>query len=52
MTKRVGFLLLAVSLVTVALPVAAGAFEDAVRARWRGAWIVTEIETYSTCNGN
>jgi len=51
MIKRLMFLLLAACLMTTALPVAAGAFEDSVRARWRGAWIVTEIETYSTCNG-
>jgi hypothetical protein len=34
-----------------ALPAGAGSFEDAVRARWRGAWVVTEIETFSSCNG-
>ena len=34
-----------------ALPAEAGTFEDAVRARWRGAWLVTEIETFSTCDG-
>ena len=29
----------------------AGNFEDQVRARWRGAWLVSEIESYSTCSG-
>ena len=30
---------------------AAGTFEDAVRARWRGAWVVVETELYSSCAG-
>lgn len=29
----------------------AGAFEDAVRARWRGAWVVVGTEIYSDCSG-
>jgi hypothetical protein len=29
----------------------AGAFEDAVRARWRGAWVVVGSEIYSDCSG-
>jgi len=31
--------------------VSAGAFEDSVRARWRGAWVVVESEVYSNCAG-
>jgi hypothetical protein len=29
----------------------AGAFEDAVRARWRGAWVLITTDVYSSCNG-
>jgi len=29
----------------------AGDFEDAVRARWRGAWVVLGTEVYSDCSG-
>jgi len=28
-----------------------GGFEDAVRARWRGAWVVVGTEIYSDCSG-
>ena len=52
MIKRYGLRLLALGLIATAMPAHAGSFEDAVRTRWRGAWIVTEIETYSICNGN
>ncbi len=51
MTKRLSLSALVLGLALAGLPVDAGSFEDAVRARWRGAWILTEIETYSTCNG-
>ncbi|NIM61813.1 MAG: hypothetical protein GTO30_09205 [Acidobacteria bacterium] len=52
MNRRFVLWVVALGWLLAALPVDAGAFEDAVRARWRGAWIVTEIETYSVCNGN
>ena len=52
MIKRYGLWLLALGLIATAMPAHAGSFENAVRARWRGAWIVTEIETYSICNGS
>ncbi|MDX1389008.1 MAG: hypothetical protein R3344_07445 [Acidobacteriota bacterium] len=29
----------------------AGSFEDAVRARWRGAWVVITTDVYSSCTG-
>ena len=33
-------------------PVApAGKFEDSVRSQWRGAWVVLQVEAYSTCSG-
>lgn len=32
-------------------PVIGGEFEDAVRARWRGAWVVIDTEIYSDCDG-
>jgi len=51
MIKRYGLWVLALSLIATAMPVHASSFENAVRARWRGAWIVTEIETFSICNG-
>ena len=47
MLKRYGLAALVLGLISTAAPVDAGSFEDAVRARWRGAWIVTEIEAYS-----
>lgn len=49
MSRRIP--LLALACTVAVLPAAAGTFEDDVRARWRGAWVVTEIETYSTCDG-
>jgi len=52
MMRRYALGVLAWALIATAVPANAGSFEDAVRARWRGAWIVTEIETYSVCNGN
>ena len=52
MSKRLSLSMLVLGLTLIALPADAGSFEDAVRARWRGAWILTEIETYSTCTGN
>jgi hypothetical protein len=52
MIRRYGLWVLILSLIAIAMPADAGSFEDAVRARWRGAWIVTEIETYSVCNGS
>ncbi len=52
MMNRFGLAVLALALFATAMPVDAGSFENAVRARWRGAWIVTEIETYSSCAGN
>ena len=52
MKKRHAIWALALGLLATAMPVDAGSFENAVRARWRGAWIVTEIETYSVCNGS
>jgi hypothetical protein len=30
---------------------AAGTFEDALRSRWRGAWVVLGTEVYSSCSG-
>ena len=51
MIRRYGLWVLALGLIATAMPVDAGSFENAVRARWRGAWIITEIETYSVCNG-
>ena len=43
--------LLAVSvlagLLLTAGPASAGRFEDAVRAEWRGAWVVVGTEVYS-----
>jgi hypothetical protein len=33
-------------------PVAAGVFENAVRAQWRGAWVLTDTEVYSECDGS
>jgi hypothetical protein len=51
MLKRHPVAALVLALVATAAPVAAGAFEDQVRARWRGAWVLTDIESYSTCNG-
>jgi hypothetical protein len=50
MIRRFGPLMLALCALAT-LPAVAGSFEDDVRARWRGAWVVTEIETYSACNG-
>ncbi|HXV75840.1 MAG TPA: hypothetical protein VD788_05920 [Candidatus Polarisedimenticolaceae bacterium] len=32
-------------------PAAGGTFEDSVRSRWRGAWVVLGTEVYSTCDG-
>ena len=29
----------------------AGSFEDSVRARWRGAWVVVTTDVYSSCTG-
>jgi hypothetical protein len=52
MLKRYGLAALVLGLISTAAPINAGSFEDAVRSRWRGAWIVTEIETFSICNGN
>jgi len=52
MIRRYGLWVLALGLIATAAPADAGSFENAVRARWRGAWIITEIETYSVCNGN
>jgi len=51
MLKRHSLAALVLVLVATALPADAGAFEDQVRARWRGAWVLTDIETYSTCDG-
>ena len=51
MLKRHSLAALVLALVATALPADAGAFEDQVRARWRGAWVLTDIETYSTCDG-
>ena len=31
--------------------VGAGSFEDAVRARWRGAWVIITTDVYSSCTG-
>lgn len=36
---------------TAIRPAAAGSFEDEVRARWRGAWVVVHTEVYSDCSG-
>jgi len=52
MIRRYGLWVLALGLIATAAPADAGSFENALRARWRGAWIITEIETYSVCNGN
>ncbi len=30
----------------------AGSLEDAVRARWRGAWVVITTDVYSSCTGS
>lgn len=51
MFRRVSYFGLFLALVLTSLPAAAGAFEDQVRARWRGAWVLTDIESYSTCDG-
>ncbi len=46
--KRACFVL--VLLLAVSLPSFAGEFEKAVRARWLGAWVVTNVEAYSDCS--
>ena len=51
MIRRYGLWLMTLGLLAAPFPASAGSFENAVRARWRGAWIVTEIETFSICNG-
>ena len=38
-----------VSLVLSGSAVLAGSFENDLRARWRGAWVVVETEAYSSC---
>ena len=32
-------------------PALAGDVESSLETRWRGAWVVTEVETYSDCAG-
>ncbi len=41
---------LALAALAAAAPVAAEDLEDALRARWLGAWVVTKVETYSDCD--
>ncbi len=50
--SRLAAPLLAAALAATA-PVAAAAadIEAALRSRWLGAWVVTEVETYSGCDG-
>ena len=39
------------AVVLLVQPADAGSFEDGVRARWRGAWVVIDTEIYSSCSG-
>jgi hypothetical protein len=48
--KRCLPLVLALMLCPLGL-VEAGKFEDSVRVRWRGAWVVLQLESWSTCSG-
>jgi hypothetical protein len=48
--KRYLPLVLAMMLVPLG-HVDAGKFEDSVRARWRGAWVVLQVESWSNCSG-
>lgn len=50
--KLRGMLGALIGLLVLSGSVQAGSFEDSVRTRWRGAWAVLEIESYSTCAGN
>ena len=50
--RRVARVCPAVLLLVSALAVQAGSFEDGLRAQWRGAWALTEIESWSDCSGN
>jgi hypothetical protein len=43
---------LAAVALAAAVPAAAGDLEEALRSRWLGAWVVTGIETYSSCDGS
>jgi len=46
---------LPVALIVVSMATAttagAGGFQDTLKTRWRGAWVVTNAETYSDCAG-
>jgi hypothetical protein len=50
--RRYGGYWALIGLLVLCGPAEAGSFEDAVRARWRGAWVLLEVESYSTCAGN
>jgi len=50
--SRAGRLLLAAAAAAAAAPaVLADDFEDALRSRLLGAWVLTNLETYSACDG-
>lgn len=44
-------LLITFLLVGLPAPAPAGGLEDALESRWLGAWVVTQVETYSDCMG-
>lgn len=48
MSRRI---LVAAAALAFAAPVAAEDLEDTLRSRWLGAWVVTNVETYSNCDG-
>ncbi len=50
--KRSGLLVAAIAALLLCNTLVAGEFEDAVRARWRGAWVILEVESYSSCSGS
>ena len=51
MTRRLLFLATAIAFVAPVGPAAAEDLEDTLRSRWLGAWAVTNVETYSNCDG-
>jgi hypothetical protein len=51
MMRRVGFSIsIAAALLAVQGAAFAGAYENEVRGRWRGAWVVIKTEVYSSCS--
>src|SRR5580765_4015533 len=51
MRRKIGIWAALLALPSILAPAFAADLEDSLESRWRGAWVLTSVDTYSDCGG-